>query len=823
MPINILVADDSSSDRFIIMKLLNEYNIFTANNGLEALELIKKNNDINLIVLDLDMPQMDGFQLLTILKSNEEYKKIPVIVLTNYDEPENEVKALNLGAVDFISKPVKIELLKARIKIHVELFKARNELKEKLDEQGLTFNTIFEEAPIGIMISYGENKKVIFNSKFEEITGWGKTKLKKNEWFNMSHPEDRQQDLSLYKKFYAGEINGYAMDKRYIKPDGSVVWVHMIISLLNSKNENEFNYICLIQDITKRKIIEAELYESERSKSVLLAHIPGMAYRCKYDKNWTMEYVSEGSYELTGYLPESFLGSKEVSFREIVAPKFRDLLWEKWSKTLSEHSYFNFEYEIVTSSGEKKWVLERGQGLYDSNNNIEAIEGIILDITDRKEMENELIYNSEHDELTGLYNRKYLENLLEKDYKKKSKDKSAVIVLNLVDLQKITSNYGFHYSQELIKKLVKELVKHATDTRQLFKTFESRFSFYVKNYRGKEDLYNFCEEIIETLEEVLIIERIGCGIGISEINSKNEIDVDTLLKNALIASEKAIDIFENDFGVCFYDKDLEIEVLREQKLLEELLLISTEINKEKLFLQYQPILDLKTNEISGFEALARLNVKTLDPISPFEFIALAERSKLIIPIGKEIIFQALSFLKELNNIGFQNISVSVNISVIQLLNKGFLTDFIQTIEEIDISPQNIILEITETVFSEDFDLINEILRRFREIGIKVAIDDFGTGYSSFAREWELNIDCLKIDKYFIDRLISTNIEKALTGDIVSMAHKSGHCVIAEGVEFKEQKEYLVNCDCDKIQGYLVSEPLDEKDAIEFLRQYNKEV
>ncbi|MFA7204443.1 MAG: EAL domain-containing protein, partial [Candidatus Caldatribacteriota bacterium] len=141
------------------------------------------------------------------------------------------------------------------------------------------------------------------------------------------------------------------------------------------------------------------------------------------------------------------------------------------------------------------------------------------------------------------------------------------------------------------------------------------------------------------------------------------------------------------------------------------------------------------------------------------------------------------------------------------------------ISKMRVIPSNIGIEITESVFESDYEKINRILGRLKKAGFIIAIDDFGTGYSSLARERELNINCLKIDQSFIDKLMYLEPEKTITDDIISMAHNLGHYVIAEGVELEKQKQYLQRHGCDKIQGYLISKPLDEDIAIEFLRKY----
>ena len=152
-----------------------------------------------------------------------------------------------------------------------------------------------------------------------------------------------------------------------------------------------------------------------------------------------------------------------------------------------------------------------------------------------------------------------------------------------------------------------------------------------------------------------------------------------------------------------------------------------------------------------------------------------------------------------------------------MLREGFAENLISVVDEMGITHGNVALEFTESMFSSDFDYINGVLAKLRRYGIKTAIDDFGTGYSSFARERELNIDYLKIDKFFIDKIMVLESEETITADIISMAHKLGHGVVAEGVEYEIQLEYLKEHGCDKIQGYLISRPLDEDVAIKLLK------
>lgn len=826
MPVKILVVNDSALECSIIKNALGEYNVLIADNGTEAMRLIELNPDIELILVDFDLCSIGGYQLLASLKADSRFKDIHTIILTDPVDIEDEIKGLELGATDCFRKPIQEESLKARIDMHLKVMKQKS-YEEKLQEQQVLFEALFQQAPIGIAFLYGNetseaNNGFVYriNPVFEFITGRTQAEIIKLGWESITHPDDLEEDLRNFRKLKSGEISGYSMEKRYVKPDGSIVWVHMTTAPLILSNNSSNNHICLVQDITKRKEIEAALQESERSKSVLLSNLPGLAYRCYYDNEWTMQFVSAGCYKLTGYHPESLLYNKDLSFNDLIAPEFHEPLRKEWKRILEKKLPLKYEYEIITASGDRKWVLEMGEGIYDEQGKVEALEGIIIDITDRKKMEDNLKYNNEHDRWTGLYNRNYLENLLSIDLKKMAREKRAVVSINLSAVRLLTTSYGFHYTQELMKKIADALRVHCTDKKLLFNTFENRFSFYVKGYKDKKELTEFCADIVRTLEPILSIERIGGGIGVIELDKDNEQNIDQLLKKVLIASERAIDIYDKDFGICFFDTEMEAKINREEAIKHELGKIAEGDDSNGLFLQFQPILELKSNKICGFEALARLHTCELGLVPPLEFIPIAEKTKLIIGVGEKIFLKALCFINKLKKNGYEDIYVSINISPIQLLRSGFSENLFEMINEMQVNTENIGLEITESVFANDYQEINRIIGRLKNFGLSIAIDDFGTGYSSLSRERELNVNCLKIDKYFVDNLLTIDAQNAITGDIISMAHKLGHCTVAEGVEHEKQMEYLKNNGCDKIQGYFISRPLDEDAAIQFLKKFS---
>ena len=209
----ILIVDDSAPDRMIIKSMLKEYEVIAACDGAEALAKIDEDPEINLMILDLNMPVMDGFQVLEELRDIPEYQRVRTIILTNYDELDNEIRGLKLGAVDYIRKPINMESLRARIDVHVELLNAQQLMEKELYDQGLTFDTIFNQAPIGIAIAHNMepsdidlNTSIQINPMFDVITGYSQKELVKLGWVAITHPDDLAQDLANYLNFPTTEV-----------------------------------------------------------------------------------------------------------------------------------------------------------------------------------------------------------------------------------------------------------------------------------------------------------------------------------------------------------------------------------------------------------------------------------------------------------------------------------------------------------------------------------------------------------------------------------------------------------------------------------------
>lgn len=283
-----------------------------------------------------------------------------------------------------------------------------SETNERLLQEEELFRTVFEQSPVGISINIGGDHE--HNAMYKKIVGRSSEEINSLGWTNYTHPEDLALEMDKYEEFKAGRLNGYTMNKRYVRPDGETVWTNILMAPLIVGAKEEADFLCIVEDITERVKTEKDLQESERSYAVLLSNLPGMAYRCKYDRKWTMLFVSDGCHGLTGYYPADLINNRKCSFSDLISPKYQEDLWRKWDRAVENGTKLKEEYEIITASGETKWVFEQGQAIYGEDGNVEALEGLIVDISERKRKEDEVVYLNNHDFLTGIYNRRYLES-----------------------------------------------------------------------------------------------------------------------------------------------------------------------------------------------------------------------------------------------------------------------------------------------------------------------------------------------------------------------------------------------------------------------------
>ncbi len=437
-----------------------------------------------------------------------------------------------------------------------------------------------------------------------------------------------------------------------------------------------------------------------------------------------------------------------------------------------------------------------------------------------RKIKKEKSYLEYYDELTGLPNRNSLRETLSKLLQDNKNLNISLLYINIDNFKYINELLGHSNGDLLICNVSERLALLLKDGCSLFKLDGDEFVIAIQDIKEADSAELYASYVHAAFKEKFVLEAMEIYINLSigvVINTEQGLSFDELLKHAEIALCKAKLSGKNKYVI--YDKSMK-EDRTKRALIEKHMHSALSNGEFELF--YQPQLCLNNNKISGLEALLRWNSPQLGVVSPGVFIQVAEDSHLIIPLGTWVIRKACEFFSALREKGYENLSISINISILQLLQPDFNEVVQDALDFYMLTPESVELEITETIMINSFDIILEKLMELKRLGVRIALDDFGKGYSSLSRLRQLPVSTLKIDKSFIDKIGQEEKDTSLVEQIISIGKILGMSVVAEGVENRRQLQYLTQNKCDKIQGFYFSKPLSEKDTIKLIDDYKRE-
>lgn len=424
-----------------------------------------------------------------------------------------------------------------------------------------------------------------------------------------------------------------------------------------------------------------------------------------------------------------------------------------------------------------------------------------------------------HDGLTGLYNRVAFMKYAYKIFHDASvgASKHAIFFIDLDNFKNINDTLGHDYGDLLLKDVSDRMLSCIASDDILARNGGDEFLILKNRFDTVDDLENFASQLVNVIHHPFILNDetavVSMSVGIA-VFPNNGLTVSELIKNADIAMYNAKNSGKNSYR--FFDSYMEDDVNRKNDLAD---ILSHVIDKNEIYLQYQPQVNVESGQVTGYEALMRIESELVGFISPAEFIPIAEETGIINILGEWALIEACNFNQVLIKSGFGPLRVSVNVSTTQLKD-DHLIDIIKSIpEKTGMDLKHLEIEITESVLMNSFEHNLKLINQMKELGCSIALDDFGTGYSSFNYLTQIPIDTLKIDKSFIDGICSNEKDRCIADSIIDLAHKMDISVVAEGVEDNEQLQILQNQFCDTLQGYLFSKPLNSTDFIELLSKH----
>jgi diguanylate cyclase (GGDEF)-like protein/PAS domain S-box-containing protein len=686
--------------------------------------------------------------------------------------------------------------------------------------------------------------------------------------------------------------------------------------------------------------------DTARMLRTLLGNLDGMVYRCRDDASWTMEFISAGCRNLTGYDPDDLLLNNRLSYESITHPDDRPRIREEVRSGLTLRNRFDCEYRILHANGEIRWVWERGAGILDERGELIAIEGFVQDITERKEshqalreaerryynlfenaiegifrttldgkyidanpalariygfaspaelmeslrdIRNELYVHAErrdefmklimthgtvsgfesqvyrkngdviwisenaravcddagvlvcyegtvedvterklyqtrieqqanYDTLTGLANRSLLNDRLVQAIHAASSygTRLAVVFVDLDRFKYINDSLGHHVGDELLRAMAERLKATVREGDTVARLGGDEFVLLINGHGDPETVATVLERMLSEISQPWTIPQgdfnVTCSIGVALYPDDGK-SAATLLKHADSAMYRAKDKGRNNFQ--FFTAELNALITERLELENKL---RRALERDQFTLQYQPRVDMRTRKTVGVEALLRWNLPEQGLVPPSRFIPVAEEIGLIVPIGKWVLRTACEQAMAWRRLGLPQTIMSVNVSARQFRQDSLVTTIAEVLRETGLEPPCLEIEITESTVMHDAEQFISMLGELNDLGVQIALDDFGTGYSSLSYLKRFPVDRLKVDRSFVQDIVTDADDATIVRTIIALGHNLGLKVVAEGVENEQQTQFLCENLCDELQGFYFCKPMNAVELAAYMRE-----
>lgn len=696
----ILTIDDDDMMRLMLHDILDRegFEVLNATNGSVGIEIIKTRRP-DLVLLDVMMPEMDGFDCLQAIRAIPGMELLPIVMLTGADDIDSINRSFQSGATDFIAKPISWPTLPHRLRYLLRASSALNQLEKSEAE----LRTAQKIALLG---------------------SW--------DW---TVADDRMQ------------------------------WSDEVFKMLDVD-------------------------------------------------------------------PDDFQGHRLDLYKKLQSAD-ADKLHQIIESCLKNKHNFDLQLHIHHANGSDHVVLLRGEPVI-AGNTVTRIQGTIQNITERQRIEEQIRFLSYYDPLTGLPNRTLFKEILGQalTYCNRYSAVLSTLFISIDRFRRINETLGPSVGDRVLKMFADRLVTDVRDCdyvavnadydMNMNETTISRlggneFTVFLSHIHDTRDSVKVAKRIVHIMEESFNIEEheifLGINIGIA-VYPGDGIDEDSFIKNGEFAMSHAREQGLNTYQ--FFNKSLNVAAFHKLSMENNL---RHAIERNELILYYQPKVNMREKRVIGCEALIRWQHPDFGLVTPSQFIPIAEDSGLIVDISNWVLETACKQMHLWQQQGLPSLVMAINVSANQFHQSGFVAQVENTLTRLDLAPQYLKLELTESILLENIEDALVSLREFHALGIHISIDDFGTGYSSLAYLKKLPISELKIDRSFIQDIPFNEDDMAITSAILALAKSLSLEVVAEGVEHEEQAAFLLQQGCEIAQGFLYSEPIPAVEFELFLQQF----
>ncbi|SDY35881.1 EAL domain-containing protein [Nitrosomonas sp. Nm58] len=795
-PLHFLFIEDTEDDALLLVDYFQsaglkfDWQRVDTEQGVMA----KLQESWDIIFSDYSMPGFSGARALEIVRQYD--PDIPFIFISGAIGEDVVVEAMKRGAQDYVMKGNLRRLLPA---VDRELQEAQQRRKHRQADQLLRkLSLVVTQTTDSVFITDPKGRIEYVNPAFEKLTGYSAEEVQgKTPAILHSGINDDNFYEQLWQTISCGE--GYKGTFINRHKNGELFYEEEIITPLKDEEGNITHFVSTGRDITARVQIE----EAQARLTAILDATPDLV--AIFDLEGYLRYLNESGRRLLGLdVGEDisrycmwdlfFTGAAQQPVSQILT-------------AVQQHGVWNGETILRTTRNKELPISQVVLGHGRDGDCVEYLSTIARDISERKRFEAELEHQATHDRLTNLPNRSLLSDHFASAVKYAQRHDSSVGVLfiDLDNFKRINDNLGHAAGDVLLQQIAQRLqgCMRANDT--VARLGGDEFIILISELHDPENILDVLNKLRVAFEHPVIIQAhevyVTFGIGIA-LYPHNGTRLEDLLRHADIAMYRAKSSGSNQY--CFYGSDMDA---RGHELVSLEADLCQALEQGGFALHYQPQIDLRSGRVAGIGGLIRWQHSIRGLVPPADFIPHLEKSGMIIPVGEWVLRQACRAHRNWRELGFNDMRISINVSAAQFSDVDLLDKIQRALQDEHMPKRALELEITENILMRDPVSAAEILEAIHALGVRVAIDDFGTGYSSLAYLKRFPLDALKIDRTFVRDITNDSGNAAIVEAGISLAHKLDLEVIAEGVETKQQLEFLQKHDCDLVQGYYFSRPL----------------
>ena len=803
---NILLVEDEIIIAMAEMAVLkkNNFEVLHVESGEDAIQIMRDDSSVNLILMDFNLGE--GISGAEAVEEILKFKNIPIIFLTSHFEKEIVERVRNVNRYGYIIKNSGETFLISSIEMALSLFEAQLSTRESEKR----FRSMADSAPVLIWVSDEDKLFTYFNKQWLMFRGRTMEEELGMGWLVGVHPDDYETFLNMYTDAFH-QRKSFEMEYRLLRHDGVYRWVLDRGIPRLAENDHFAGYIGSVVDITDMKEQEDNL---RQAAAVFDNTTEGLLIT---DANAIIKAVNPSFTTVTGYTMEDL---KDKTPRILNSGKQDKAFYEEMWQSLLKEGKWRGEIWNRRKNGEIYPELLGISAVKDNHGNTLSYVAVFSDITKIKAAQDDLDYLAHHDWLTNLPNRLMFQSRLRHAMSRLDSGKRlAILLIDLDRFKDVNDSYGHPLGDEVLQLSAIRMFQRLSERDTLARLGGDEFIVLIEDLEALEKAGRIAQELLDSIADPFYLTNgveifLGASIGISIYPDQGQ-SVDELFQHADVALYQAK---KEGKGIFRYYNSSITSSIRSRLSIETRL--RKAVDREELRVYLQPQVDIRTGKVVGAEALVRWKDPVEGFISPADFIPIAEESGIISQVGEWVLHQVCDLGNKWFQSGIKPIPLAVNLSPRQFIHGNIVSVVERILKETKFPAEYLEFEITESALMDREEEAIKILNQFRSMKIKLAIDDFGTGYSSLAHLKRFPLDTLKIDKSFVDDIPQSQDDSEIAATIIAMGHTLRLKVLAEGVETKEQLDFLNSCGCDLYQGFYKSKPLPETEFLQFLASNN---